>query len=123
MKNKYHEPISAEGLAKNVKNKYENAGHDKAKKNPRQKAIAIKYDPDEIAPTILAKGAGVIAEKILENAQNSDIEIHKDAALADDLTRLDLGEFIPPELYQAVAQILVFISDLDKEGKENRLPR
>jgi flagellar biosynthesis protein len=90
-------------------------------KQPRQKAVALKYDPDEIAPKILAKGAGVIAEKILENAQNSDIAIHKDAALTEDLTRLDLGEHIPPELYEAVAQILVFISDLDRlEQRKSR---
>ncbi|MCL2356318.1 MAG: EscU/YscU/HrcU family type III secretion system export apparatus switch protein [Defluviitaleaceae bacterium] len=82
----------------------------------RKKAIAVRYNPDEIAPKILAKGAGLIAEKILENAQNSEVSVLKDAALADDLTRLDLGEHIPPELYEAVAQILIFISDLD--GKE-----
>jgi len=87
------------------------------KKPIRQKAIAVKYDSSEIAPKIVAKGAGVIAEKILENAAESEIEVYKDAALADDLTRLDLGEFIPPELYEAVAQILVFISNLDKEAK------
>ena len=78
----------------------------------RQKAVALQYDPNEIAPKVLAKGVGVIAEKILENA--SEIPIHKDAALVDDLTRMDLGEFIPPELYEAVAQILIFISDLDR---------
>jgi flagellar biosynthesis protein len=81
----------------------------------RQKAVALKYDPEETAPKVLAKGAGVIAEKILENAEKHDVKIHKDAALVDDLTRLDLGEHIPPELYQAVAQVLIFISDLDKE--------
>jgi len=81
----------------------------------RQKAIAIKYNPDEVAPKILAKGSGVIAEKILENAQNSDVVIHKDAALAEDLTRLDIGDHIPPELYEVVAQILVFINDLDRQ--------
>jgi flagellar biosynthesis protein len=86
--------------------------------NPkRQKAVAIKYDSDEIAPKILAKGAGVIAEKILENAKNSEIKIHKDAELVEDLTRLDLGEHIPPELYEAVAQILVFICELDSKVK------
>ncbi|MCL2223862.1 MAG: EscU/YscU/HrcU family type III secretion system export apparatus switch protein [Defluviitaleaceae bacterium] len=85
------------------------------KKPERQKAVAVKYDPDDIAPKLLAKGAGLIAEKILENAQNSDIVIHKDAALVEDLTRMDLGDFIPPELYEAVAQILVFISDLDRQ--------
>ena len=81
---------------------------------PRKKAVAIKYNPDEIAPKILAKGAGVVAEKILENAQKSEVHIHQDAALAEDLTRLDIGDHIPPELYEVVAQILVFISELDK---------
>ena len=88
----------------------------------RQKAIAIKYNPDEVAPKILAKGSGLIAEKILENAQNSDVVIHKDAALAEDLTRLDIGEHIPPELYEVVAQILVFINDLDRQETARRKP-
>jgi len=89
--------------------------HNRAKQlPPRQKAVAINYNPDEIAPKILAKGAGVIASKILENATDSDIPIQKDEALIDELTKLDIGEHIPPDLYEVVAQILVFISDLDK---------
>jgi flagellar biosynthesis protein len=87
------------------------------KHQARQKAVAVKYNPDEFAPKILAKGAGLIAEKILERAGDSEIVIHKDAALVEDLTRMELGEFIPPELYEAVAQILVFISNLDAERK------
>jgi len=86
--------------------------------NKRQRAVAIQYNPDEVAPKLLAKGAGVIAEKILENAQNNDIVIHKDAELVNDLTRLDLGEHIPEDLYEAVAQILVFISDLDRQRSD-----
>jgi flagellar biosynthesis protein len=82
----------------------------------RQKAVAVQYNPDELAPKILAKGAGLIAEKILERAQNSEVTVHKDAALVEDLTRMELGEYIPPDLYEAVAQILVFISNLDKEA-------
>jgi len=82
--------------------------------NPRKRAVAIQYNPDDIAPKLIAKGAGLIAEKILENAANADVAIHKDEKLAEDLTRLDLGENIPPELYEVVAQVLVFISDLDK---------
>jgi flagellar biosynthesis protein len=85
----------------------------------RQKAVAVSYNPDEIAPKILAKGAGDVAEKILENAEKSEITIHKDAALVNDLTRLDLGEHIPPELYEAVAQILVFISELDRQERKS----
>ena len=81
---------------------------------PRQRAVALNYNPDELAPKILARGAGLIAEKIMENATDADIPVHKDAALVEELTKLDLGEHIPPDLYEVVAQILIFISDLDK---------
>ena len=80
----------------------------------RKKAVAIKYDQTEIAPKVLAKGAGIVAEKIVEKGIFSDIAVHEDAFLVEDLTRLDIGEHIPPELYLAVAQILVFINELDK---------
>ncbi|MCL2708896.1 MAG: EscU/YscU/HrcU family type III secretion system export apparatus switch protein [Defluviitaleaceae bacterium] len=80
----------------------------------RMKAVAIKYDPTEIAPKVIAKGVGTIAERIVERGQDSDVPIYKDAKLTEDLTRLELGEFIPPELYDVIAQVLIFISDLDK---------
>ena len=80
----------------------------------RQKAVALKYNPDtDSSPQIVAKGVGVIAEKIIEKAE--DIPIHQDAALIEDLTRLDLGNNIPPELYEVVAQVLIFISELDRQ--------
>ena len=89
----------------------------------RQRAVALRYDPDtDIAPKMLAKGAGVVAEKIIEGAAEHDIAVHQDAALVEDLTRMDIGEHIPPELYDVVAQILVFISDLDRrEAAKKRL--
>ena len=86
-----------------------------SEKNRRQKAVAIQYNPEDAAPRLLAKGAGRIAEKILENAQDWDVTVHKDAALVEEMTRMDIGEHIPPELYEAVAQILVFISYLDRQ--------
>ncbi|MCL2203646.1 MAG: EscU/YscU/HrcU family type III secretion system export apparatus switch protein [Defluviitaleaceae bacterium] len=82
--------------------------------NMRKKAVAIQYDPEDAAPRIVAKGAGLIAERIMENAKLADVPLHKDAALAEELNRIDLGASIPPELYEVVAQILIFISDLDK---------
>jgi len=82
----------------------------------RQRAVALRYDPNEdIAPKILAKGAGIVAEKILESAMDADIHVHQDAAMVEDLTRLDIGDNIPPELYDVIAQVLVFISDLDRQ--------
>jgi flagellar biosynthesis protein len=82
--------------------------------NLRQKAVAIQYNPEDAAPKIMAKGAGLIAERILENARIADVPLHKDAALAEELTRMDLGASIPPELYEAVAQVLIFINELDR---------
>jgi flagellar biosynthesis protein len=91
----------------------------------RQKAVAVKYNPMEAAPKVIAKGAGLIAEKILEKGKNADIPVYRDAGLTEELTRLDLGNHIPPELYDVVAQVLIFISDLDRlEGyKKNAQQR
>jgi flagellar biosynthesis protein len=91
---------------------------DKMKKSyyERQKAIAVRYEPDDVAPKILAKGVGTIAEKILAGAVIADIPIHKDPQLAESLTKVDVGAHIPPELYEVVAQVLVFISELDEKA-------
>lgn len=89
-------------------------------KKLRQKAVALEYNENEHAPKVVAKGAGVIAEKILEEAKDSEITVYKDAKLVHELTRMDLGEHIPPELYEVVAQVLIFISDLDKGAGPKR---
>ena len=54
-----------------------------------------------------------LAEKIIEKAQESSVPIHRDDKLADTLSRLDIGEMIPPELYEVVAEILVFVDAVD----------
>ena len=82
----------------------------------RKKAVAIQYDTLEIAPKVLAKGVGLVAEKIVDKGRSNDIAVHEDALLVEDLTRLDIGEHIPPELYMAVAQVLVYIDELDKKS-------
>ena len=84
----------------------------------RQKAVALQYNKDEHAPKVVAKGAGIIAEKILEEAKDTDVVVYQDAKLVEELTGMDLGQHIPPELYEVVAQVLIFISDLDQgEGR------
>ena len=83
--------------------------------NPKQKAVALSYDAEkDISPKVIAKGQGYVAQKILEHGEMSDIPVYEDASLTEELTRLDLGENIPPELYEVVAQVLAFISNLDR---------
>ena len=77
-------------------------------------AIALTYNPDEDAPKVVATGKGVMAEKILEKAKEADVPIHQDDRLADTLSRLEIGDAIPPELYEVVAEILVFVDAMDK---------
>lgn len=82
-------------------------------KNKIKKAAALKYDINDMAPSVIAKGKGIVADKILENASKADLPIYEDKELVDELTKLDIGDMIPPELYQIVAEILVFVGDLD----------
>lgn len=80
---------------------------------PKQ-AIALEYDPSWDAPKVVASGRGLLAERILEKAKEADVPIHQDSKLADTLSRLEIGEMIPPELYEVVAEILVFVDAMDK---------
>lgn len=80
----------------------------------RKQAIAIQYNPDEVALKILASGTGIIADKIIEKAKSSDVPLYEDNKLANTLSKLDIGEYIPPELYSIVAEILVLLIILIK---------
>lgn len=84
-------------------------------KRPKKKqAIALEYDPVDAAPRVIASGQGVIADKIIEKAKEAKVPVHKDGKLADTLSRLEIGDMIPPELYEVVAEILVFVDAMDK---------
>jgi flagellar biosynthesis protein len=80
---------------------------------PKKKSVALSYDR-EGAPTITASGEGLIAQEIIERARESDIPIVQDARLAGLLSHVPVGEQIPPELYQAVAEVLVFVMQLEQ---------
>ncbi len=86
---------------------------EKFEEKPKQ-AIALAYTPGEEAPKILATGKGVLAEKIIEKAKEADVPLYRDDKLADTLSRLEIGDMIPPELYKVVAEILVFVDEMDK---------
>ncbi len=87
-------------------------------KNKVKQAIALEYDPSDEAPRVIATGRGLLAEKIIEKAKESDVPIHRDDKLADTLSRLQIGEMIPPELYEVVAEILIFVDSMDKLKKK-----
>jgi flagellar biosynthesis protein len=95
--------------------------------NEKQKlkqAVALQYDPDDQAPKIIAAGKGVLAERIIERAREAFVPVHQDDLLAETLSRLDIGEMIPPELYEVVAEILVFVDAMDKiRARQNELSR
>lgn len=84
------------------------------KNNKPKTAVALQYNPGEDAPKILATGKGVLAEKIIEKAKEADVPLYKDDKLANTLSKLEIGDMIPPELYTVVAEILVFVDDCDK---------
>lgn len=86
----------------------------KKQKNSVKTAVALAYNPGDVAPTILATGKGELAEKIIDKAKESDVPLYKDNKLANTLSKLEIGDTIPPELYEVVAEILVFVDDMDR---------
>ena len=87
---------------------------DLRKKETVTQAVALAYNPEDAAPTIITSGKGALAERIIEKAQGAAVPVHRDDKLADTLSRLDIGDMIPPELYEVVAEILVFVDAMDK---------
>lgn len=82
----------------------------------QKKAVAIRYNPDIYdAPTITAKGAGAVAERIMERAREHGVPVQKDKSLVEVLAALDLNTQIPPELYQVVAEILAMVYKIEKK--------
>ena len=83
----------------------------------KKAAVAVQYTPGSFAPQIVAKGKGVVAENILTQGKAYNVKTYKDKSLVDELTKSDIGSHIPQELYYAVAQVLVFINELDKKSE------
>ena len=85
--------------------------------NPTKLAIALKYDPKEMsAPTIIAKGARLIAEKIKELAREYNIPVVENKPLAQALYKsCEVGDEVPEQFFQAVAEILAYVYRLKKK--------
>lgn len=78
--------------------------------NKPRSAVGIKYEAKDSqqAPTIVAKGFGDLAEEIIRVAKESGVLVHEDEHLAAFLSRLDLGQEIPKELYYVIAELIAF---------------
>ncbi len=77
------------------------------------KAVALSYDSKEIAPKVIAKGEGIIARNIIEKGIEENIAIYEDRNLVESLIGLEINDEIPVELYEAVAEIIFYIYNLD----------
>lgn len=87
--------------------------------NPQHLAVALKYDePNDGAPIVVAKGTGLLAKMIREKANFYRIPIMRNVSLARDLQYVDLNEEIPRKLYDSVAEILLFVHELNEASKE-----
>ena len=76
----------------------------------RNTAAALQYRAGiDSAPTLVAKGRGLVADKIIALAKERGIPIHEDRNMVEILSTLGLHEEIPPDLYKAIAEILAFI--------------
>ena len=82
--------------------------------NRMKRAAALKYDQARnMAPRVVARGKGLIAEQIIRVARENNVPLHEDPNLVNVLESMELESEIPDELYRAVAEVLVFIYKLN----------
>jgi flagellar biosynthesis protein len=86
-------------------------------KKEMKKAAALSYKSGDTAPIVTALGKGEVAERIVKTAKENDVPVFEDAELVSTLLHLDLGKYIPQELYSVVAEVLIFVSDIEKKLK------
>ena len=78
-----------------------------------KKAIALTYKEGQFAPQVVARGRGVSAEAIIACARDAGVYVHEAPELVSLLMQIDIDQFIPPELYHAVAELLAWIYRLE----------
>ena len=86
------------------------AGADVVLANPTHIAVALKYEAGTLAPVVVAKGAGEVAQRIKALAADNDVPVIENKPLARALhAATDVGDVIPVELYRAVAEVLAAV--------------
>ncbi|MCL2081515.1 MAG: EscU/YscU/HrcU family type III secretion system export apparatus switch protein [Oscillospiraceae bacterium] len=92
---------------------------EKAVRKPVREAVALAYEEEAGAPSVVASGRGQVAENIIGKAREAGVPVHADPHLAHALNMLQIGQEIPAELYNVVAQVLIYVRDID-ERREKR---
>lgn len=92
-------------------------GNDESEEtDPRALAVALKYAPGDLAPKVVAKGRGLIAEEIIARAKAHGVYVHESPELVTLLSQVDLDDHIPPTLYVAVAELLSWLYLVEQQG-------
>jgi len=78
--------------------------------------VALAYREGQIAPRVVAKGRGIIAQEIIKRAKEAEVYVHESSELVALLMQVDLDDRIPPQLYVAVAELLAWLYRLE-QGK------
>ncbi|NCZ96124.1 hypothetical protein EBZ02_03010 [bacterium] len=87
----------------------------------RPRAVALAYEAHSVAPRVLAKGEGVMAEAILARAKEHGVPLKVEPEVVSLLMQLEVDAFIPPALYGAIAEILVWAYQVDEQmGTKSR---
>ena len=79
----------------------------------RQRAVALAYAAGSQAPTVVAKGHGLVAEQIIERARDAGVFVHESKELVSILMDIDLDSHIPPALYRAIAELLAWLYHIE----------
>jgi flagellar biosynthesis protein len=79
----------------------------------RQRAVALAYAAGSAAPTVVAKGRGLVAEQIIERAKDAGVFVHESKELVALLMDVDLDGQIPPALYRAIAELLAWLYHIE----------
>jgi len=91
------------------------------KKSINSKAVALKYKAyEDLAPKVIAKGQGEIARKIIKKAQEFDVPIFQNETLANMLLSVEVDESIPPQMYNAVVEVFVWLYKLEEKAQVSR---
>jgi flagellar biosynthesis protein len=76
-------------------------------------AAVIKYDKEQ-APKVVAHGTGYVAQKIIEEAKKNHIHLQEDSALIENLLQIDLGDSVPPQLYEVIAEVFILLEKIEE---------